>query len=138
MIRAYLALGSNLGDRLAFLQGAVDGLAAAPDVHVVSVSGVYETVPVGGPQQDDFLNAVACVDTTLDPYSLFALAQHLEQRRRLGHRSLCRLHGRRQHGLGVVVPLGGGDRRGKGIDLDDGAGAPRGYSAHLEPLRPQV
>ena len=47
--RAYLGIGTNLGDRLAFLQGAVDGLAATPGVVVVAVSPVYETDPVGGP-----------------------------------------------------------------------------------------
>jgi 2-amino-4-hydroxy-6-hydroxymethyldihydropteridine diphosphokinase len=76
--RAYLGLGSNLGDRLAHLQAAVDGLAATPDVHVVAVSRVYETAPVGGPPQDDYLNAVVAVDTVLDPHELLAIAQRLE------------------------------------------------------------
>jgi 2-amino-4-hydroxy-6-hydroxymethyldihydropteridine diphosphokinase len=76
--RAYLALGSNLGDRLAHLQAAVDGLAATPDVRVVAVSRVYETAPVGGPPQDDYLNAVVAVDTSLDPRELLAVAHRLE------------------------------------------------------------
>ena len=76
--RAYLGLGSNLGDRLAHLQAAIDGLAATPDVHVVAVSRVYETAPVGGPPQDDYLNAVVAVDTTLGPRELLAVAQRLE------------------------------------------------------------
>jgi len=79
MTRAYLALGSNLGDRLAHLQGAVDALDAADAVAVVGVSQVYETDPVGGPVQDDYLNAVVAVDTTLDPYALLDLAQALER-----------------------------------------------------------
>jgi 2-amino-4-hydroxy-6-hydroxymethyldihydropteridine diphosphokinase len=77
--RAYLGLGSNLGDRLAHLQLAVDELAVAAGVEVVAVSRVYETAPVGGPPQDPFLNAVAAVDTELDPYALLALAQRIEQ-----------------------------------------------------------
>jgi len=44
---AVIALGSNVGDRLANLQGAVDALADTPDVHVVTLSSVYETTPVG-------------------------------------------------------------------------------------------
>ena len=76
--RAYLGLGSNLGDRLAHLQAAIDGLAKTRDVGVVAVSRVYETAPVGGPAQDDYLNAVVAVDTTLPPRELLALAQHLE------------------------------------------------------------
>ena len=59
--RAYLGLGSNIGDRLAHLQAAVDGIAATPDVRVVAVSRVYETTPVGGPPQDDYLNAVVAL-----------------------------------------------------------------------------
>ncbi len=82
MTRAYLALGSNLGDRRAHLQSAVDELARAPQVAVVAVSPVYETVPVGGPPQDDYLNAVVGIDTDLDPRALLALAQRCEENAR--------------------------------------------------------
>jgi 2-amino-4-hydroxy-6-hydroxymethyldihydropteridine diphosphokinase len=77
--RAYLALGSNLGDRLASLQAAVDELAGAAGVRIDALSRVYETAPVGGPPQDPFLNAVVAVDTELDPHELLALAQQLER-----------------------------------------------------------
>jgi 2-amino-4-hydroxy-6-hydroxymethyldihydropteridine diphosphokinase len=77
--RAYLGLGSNLGDRLTHLQRAIDALAATDGIEVVAVSRVYETAPVGGPEQDDFLNAVLAVDTTLDPAALLAAAQAAEQ-----------------------------------------------------------
>jgi 2-amino-4-hydroxy-6-hydroxymethyldihydropteridine diphosphokinase len=76
--RAYLGLGSNEGDRAAHLQGAVDGLAATPRIIVAAVSPVYETEPVGGPPQDDFLNAVVAVDTALSPRELLAVAKQLE------------------------------------------------------------
>jgi 2-amino-4-hydroxy-6-hydroxymethyldihydropteridine diphosphokinase len=56
--RAFLGLGSNLGDRIALLQAAV---AQLPDI--VAVSPVYETDPVGGPEQDPFLNLVVALDT---------------------------------------------------------------------------
>lgn len=79
MTLAYLGIGTNLGDRLAFLQGAVDGLAATSGTRVVAVSPVYETDPVGGPEQPDFLNAVVVVDTALDPHELLAACQGLEQ-----------------------------------------------------------
>ncbi len=78
MSRAYLALGSNLGDRRAHLQGAIDALTAADAVRVVAVSRVYETAPVGGPPQDAFLNAVVMIETDLDPHALLALAQRIE------------------------------------------------------------
>lgn len=77
-VRAHLGIGSNLGDRLAHLQAAVDALAAHPDVHVTAVSGVYETVPVGGPVQGEYLNAIVAVDTELAPRELLALAQRIE------------------------------------------------------------
>ncbi len=79
MTIAYLGLGSNLEDRLAHLQAAVDGLAAIAHVRVVAVSQVYETTPVGGPEQGDYLNAVVAVDTTLDARALLGVAQGLEQ-----------------------------------------------------------
>lgn len=58
MSRAVLSLGSNLGDRLAFLKSVIDGLGGA----VVAVSSVYETKPWGVEGQPDFLNAVCIVD----------------------------------------------------------------------------
>ena len=59
MTRAFLGLGSNLGDRLEYLKDAV---AAIDDC--VAVSGVYETEPVGGPEQGRYLNVVAELDTS--------------------------------------------------------------------------
>jgi 2-amino-4-hydroxy-6-hydroxymethyldihydropteridine diphosphokinase len=76
--RAYLGIGSNLGDRLARLQGAVDGLVAAPGITVVAASPVYETAPVGGPPQPDYLNAVVAIDTAVSPRELLVLGQRLE------------------------------------------------------------
>jgi 2-amino-4-hydroxy-6-hydroxymethyldihydropteridine diphosphokinase len=76
--RAYLALGSNIGDRLAHLQHAVDALAAKSGVRVVSVSKVYETSPVGGPAQDDYYNAVVAADVDVEPIELLKIAQQLE------------------------------------------------------------
>jgi 2-amino-4-hydroxy-6-hydroxymethyldihydropteridine diphosphokinase len=92
--RAYLALGSNLGERIAHLQGALDTMRAEPSVDVVAVSNVYETDPVGGPEQGAYLNAVIAIDTDLDPHALLAFAQRLERdaqrvrRERWGPRTL--------------------------------------------------
>jgi 2-amino-4-hydroxy-6-hydroxymethyldihydropteridine diphosphokinase len=77
--RAYLALGSNLGDRLAHLQGAVDGLVANKEVRLVAGSRVYETAPVGGPPQGAYLNAVVALDVGIDAFALLMLAQSLER-----------------------------------------------------------
>jgi 2-amino-4-hydroxy-6-hydroxymethyldihydropteridine diphosphokinase len=76
--RAYLGIGSNLGDRQAYLQLAVDRLAATEGVRVTAVSPVYETDPVGGPVQDDFLNAVVAVETDLAPRALLAACEAAE------------------------------------------------------------
>lgn len=63
--KAVFALGSNLGDPLENLQGALDALRATPDVIVTDVSPVYETDPVGGPADAPmFLNAVVVAETT--------------------------------------------------------------------------
>ena len=76
--RAYLGIGSNLGDRMEHLQQAVDDLAAADGVDVAAVSPVYETTPVGGPAQPDYLNAVVAVDTDRTPRALLELARAIE------------------------------------------------------------
>ncbi len=76
--RAYLGIGTNLGDRLAYLQLAVDALIAADGVRVVAVSPVYETAPVGGPEQPDYLNAVVALDTASTPRALLDLAHAIE------------------------------------------------------------
>lgn len=76
--RAVLGLGANLGDRLGSLQGAVDALAADGQTEVTAISGVWRTVPVGGPEQPDYLNAVAVVMTTRDPWRLLELCHRIE------------------------------------------------------------
>jgi 2-amino-4-hydroxy-6-hydroxymethyldihydropteridine diphosphokinase len=76
--RAYLGLGANIGDRARALQAAVDGLAAADGVTVVAVSPVYESEPVGGPEQPEYLNAVVAVDTNRTPRRLLEIAKRLE------------------------------------------------------------
>ncbi len=75
----YLGLGSNVGDRLRHLQRAVDAISAAPGIERVAVSAVYETDPVGGPPQPDYLNAVVAVETQLSARDLLELARRLER-----------------------------------------------------------
>lgn len=76
MGRAFLGLGSNLGDREELLRSAIDRLTA---VGLVAVSPWYETDPVGGPEQGAFLNAVVELDTDLSPHQLLAVCARLEQ-----------------------------------------------------------
>src|SRR5262249_56511895 len=77
--RASLGLGSNVGDRARALQRAVDGLAAADGVTFAAVSSVFETAPVGGPEQPDYFNAVVAVDTDRTPRELLDIAKRLEK-----------------------------------------------------------
>ena len=75
-----LSLGSNLGDREANLQGAIDALRDTPDVVVVDVSPVYETQPIGGPEESGpYLNVVLLTDTTLSVDLLLDRAHAVEQ-----------------------------------------------------------
>jgi len=75
--RAALGLGANLGDRVAALQGAVD--VVAPHLRDAVVSSVYETAPVGGPEQPDYANAVLVGEWDGEPGELLALAHEAEQ-----------------------------------------------------------
>ena len=72
-MRVFLSLGSNLGDRMVHLRDAVESLPG-----VVAVSPVYETDPVGGPEQGPFLNVVAECDVDLDPFELLGVCHRLE------------------------------------------------------------
>lgn len=77
--QAVIAIGSNLGDRHARLQGAVSALEDTPEVQVVAISSVYETEPVGAPEgSEPFLNAVVLIDTTLTVHTLLDRALAIE------------------------------------------------------------
>ncbi len=74
--RAYLGLGSNLGDRKRNLVLALEMLSQQATVE--KVSSVYETEPVGFEDQPRFLNAVCCISTFLSPQQLLSLAKDIE------------------------------------------------------------
>ena len=76
---AYLGLGSNLGDRRANIDEAVRRLGETGGVTVTKASSIYETKPVGGTQQPDFLNAACEVETELSPRELLREAQRIER-----------------------------------------------------------
>ncbi len=71
--RAFLGLGSNLGERLMYLHAAI---ATIPDL--ARVSSLYETDPIGGPEQGAFLNCVVELDTALTARELLGLCRTLE------------------------------------------------------------
>ena len=78
MTAAVIALGANLGDAKAALRGAVDALAQTPGISVLDASPVFETEPVGGPDQPVYVNAIVLVDTSLEPYELLARVNAIE------------------------------------------------------------
>ena len=77
-VQTVLALGSNLGDSQRALQQAVDQLAATPGLRVTAVSPVYETDPVGGPEQPDYLNAVVLAQASLPAADLLRRVHAIE------------------------------------------------------------
>ena len=71
MNTAYLGLGSNLGNRLAFLRGGRDTLVSQPGIELIQTSGVYETEAIGGPEGNPlFLNTVLEIQTSLEAHQL--------------------------------------------------------------------
>jgi 2-amino-4-hydroxy-6-hydroxymethyldihydropteridine diphosphokinase len=80
VVRAYVGLGSNLGDREQTLVAAVDALRAEEGVEVEAVSRLVETDPVGFLDQPRFLNGVAALETTLSPRALLELLLDVERR----------------------------------------------------------
>src|SRR4051794_6749381 len=80
-VTAFIALGSNLGDRQANLDKALEAIQEHPRIELTQVSSFYETDPVGGPpKQEAYLNAVAEVQTDLPPEELLAVLLGIEQK----------------------------------------------------------
>ena len=75
---AYIALGSNLGDRRAYLDGARDAIARIPECRVVGVTEIEETEPLGGLAQPTYLNQMMAVETTLEPAELLGRLRDIE------------------------------------------------------------
>jgi len=78
LARAFLGLGSNLGDREANIRESIERLSHHP-IRIEKVSSIYETAPVGLTDQPDFLNAVAEIETDLDPFELLDVVMNVEK-----------------------------------------------------------
>ncbi|KJS22321.1 MAG: 2-amino-4-hydroxy-6-hydroxymethyldihydropteridine pyrophosphokinase [Clostridiaceae bacterium BRH_c20a] len=86
MAKAYLGLGSNLGDKKTNVTTALEMLYKNPLIEVLKISSFYETEPIGFKEQDWFLNVVVKVETLVEPYKLLSFCQAIEdhlQRKRL-------------------------------------------------------
>jgi 2-amino-4-hydroxy-6-hydroxymethyldihydropteridine diphosphokinase len=83
---AFIGIGSNIGDLLAFCREAVRRLGSTPGIRLKKISSLYETAPVDYLEQSRFYNAVVAVETTLSPDALLKSCQEIE--RRLGKKIL--------------------------------------------------
>lgn len=80
MTTAYVGIGSNVGDRVAFCRRAVDELRASEGIDVQAVSSLYETSPLGGPPQRSFVNLAVKLETSLGPRELLQATQAIESK----------------------------------------------------------
>ena len=128
MTTAYIAFGTNMGDRATHVSTALKQLRKTPGVHVIAVSRLFETVPVGGPPQGAFLNGVVAVEATRGPARLLRQLQAIE-----------RCMGRDPKGLEYLIASRHGQSRIKGLvdDLDPGFSFLRNCQLD-EPLRRDV
>lgn len=77
--RAYIGLGANLGDAVATLRAALHAMAALPNTRLAARSSFYRSKPLGGLAQNDYVNAVAALDTTLEATALLVALQDIER-----------------------------------------------------------
>lgn len=80
MAIVYIGLGSNLGDRLGFIQQAVKMLEFHDAINILETSSFYETEPYGVKDQDWFINAAVKISTTLTPVEVLRVCQHIEEK----------------------------------------------------------
>lgn len=78
MVKAFLSLGSNMGDRLEYLSKAIDKIAEIQGCNILNKSRVYETEPWGYENQEAFLNLCISIETSLSPYELLESLQRIE------------------------------------------------------------
>lgn len=78
-MRAYVALGSNLGDSKQYMLDAIDALAVLPHTELLARSRIYRTPPWGKLDQPDFLNAAVALETALEPHDLLDALLNIER-----------------------------------------------------------
>ena len=75
---AYIGFGSNIGDRFAYIQNAIQVLAEVEEITLQKISSLYETAPVGDEAQAKFLNGVVAIKTYLSPHTLLQTLRQIE------------------------------------------------------------
>jgi 2-amino-4-hydroxy-6-hydroxymethyldihydropteridine diphosphokinase len=79
-VRCYIGLGSNLQNPRQQVQTAAEELSQIPRCRLLKRSGLYRSPPMGPPDQPDYVNAVAALETELSPHQLLEALQSIEQR----------------------------------------------------------
>lgn len=79
-VRSYIGLGSNEGDRLGYVQQALQLLKDVKGINVLETSSLYEAEPIGEVYTNWFVNAVVCIDTELSPFELLDVLKDIENR----------------------------------------------------------
>ncbi len=79
MNKAFVGLGSNLGERLEMIEQAIAQLSKLPETAICAVSSIYESPPIDGSEQHHFLNAVCKIKTELSPHDLLKALKHIER-----------------------------------------------------------
>ena len=80
MVKTYLSIGSNIGDRLSFLKECLNEIRRNNKIEITKISSVYETSPVGFLNQNNFLNIVVEIETSLNPFQLLEYNQGIEKK----------------------------------------------------------
>ena len=75
---AYIGFGSNIGDKLAYIENAIHALSVAEEITLQTISSLYKTAPVGYEAQADFLNGVVAIQTCLSPHALLHTLKDIE------------------------------------------------------------
>ncbi len=80
MVKTYISIGSNIGDRLSFLKECLNEIRKNNKIEITKISSVYETSPVGFLNQNNFLNIVVEIETSLNPFQLLEYNQGIEKK----------------------------------------------------------
>ncbi len=99
--KVYLGIGSNLGNRRKNVEKSFDLLKAEKEIRIKKRSSLYETKPVGGPKQRDFINAVVLIETTLAVKPLLKVLKSIESK--LGRKKDAKIWGPRVIDLDILV-----------------------------------
>lgn len=80
MVSVYLGIGSNLGNRRENIKKAIALLAGIPGIKLSKISSLYDTLPVGGPKQGNFLNGAVKINTNLSPFRILGYLKKIEKK----------------------------------------------------------